>query len=105
MIYVGGARTNNNVEGWHRSINAFVGCKNPSVYEFLENAIKMQGFQEAWIARIDAGEPPEPGKKIYRDYEARLQRLVGYYIEPMYQEELIRYIRSIASVLSFDVPV
>lgn len=71
----------------------------------MENIIEVQGVQELKIAKIEAGEEPDPPKRKYRDYEARLKRLVEGYLDNFSDDELIRYIRSIASVLKFDITV
>jgi hypothetical protein len=92
------------VEGWHRSINEYIGCKHPSLYRFLENIIEVQGLQEMRIAKIESGEEPEKKIRIiYRDYESRLKTLVQGYRTDFSKDDLVRYIRSIATVLNFDI--
>lgn len=63
----------------------------------------MQGIQELRIAKIDAGEDPEPSRRKYRDYESRLRKLVDDFSNDLEGDAFIRYIRSIASVLKFDI--
>lgn len=75
------------------------------MYRFLENIIEIQGYQECKIAKIEAGEKPDPPKRIYRDLEARLKRLVDGYQTNFEDNELMRYVRSIASVLKFDITI
>lgn len=63
----------------------------------------MQGYQEARIAKIDAGEEPEKPKRKYRDYESRLRKIVNNYTDDLAGDGLVRYIRSVATVLKFDI--
>lgn len=63
----------------------------------------MQGIQELRIAKIDAGEDPEPRKRKYRDYESRLKKIVERYTDDLTGDGLVRYIRSVATVLKFDI--
>lgn len=93
------------MEAWHRGLNEHIACKHPCLYRFLENIIEVQGTQECNIAKIEAGEEPERQRKIYRDYEDRLKQLVDRYKSDLKDDELALYVRSIASVLSFDVTV
>lgn len=55
------------------------------------------------IAKIEAGEEPVPPKRIYRDYEFRLKKLTEGYQTDFDADQLVRYVRSIASVLKFDI--
>lgn len=93
------------MEAWHRGLNEHIACKHPCLYRFLENIIEVQGTQECNIAKIEAGEEPERQRKIYRDYEVRLKELVDRYKNDFKDDELVLYVRSIASVLSFAVTV
>lgn len=85
-------------------MNEHIGCKHPCLYRFLENVIEIQGFQELRVAKIEGGEEPER-KRTYRDYEARLKNMVDNYNKEFEDDELIRYVRSIASVLKFDLTI
>lgn len=69
----------------------------------MENIVQMQGVQELRIAQIEAGEQPEPPKRKYRDYEKRLKTIVGEYTDELTGDDLKRYIRSVATVLNFDI--
>lgn len=86
-------------------MNEHVGCKHPCLYRFLENIIEIQGVQEFKIAKIEAGEEPEQPKRRYRDFESRLKKMVDGYKSELDDEELTRYVRSIATVLKFDFTV
>ena len=105
MFSIGIGRTNNAVEGWHRAISEHIGCKHPCLYRFLENVIEVQAIQECKIAKIESGEEPDKPKRKYRDYEARLKRLTEGYKPNFNNDELVRYVRSISSVLNFDITI
>lgn len=75
------------------------------MYRFLENIIEIQGVQELKIAKIEGGEEPNRSRRNYRDYEARLKKMIEQYNKDFEDDELVRYVRSIATVLKFDLTV
>ena len=85
-------RTNNSVEGWHRSFQASVGCYHPNFWKFLNFLKNQQSFQQVRMAQLLAGHPPPPQRKRYADHHARLVRVVRDYRN----QGIIDYLRCIA---------
>ena len=58
-------RTTNHLEGWHNRVSGMFNYDHPSIWE----------HGNMFLAQMTAGAPP-PRKRIYRDVDTRLQRLV-----------------------------
>ena len=78
-VHAGLPRTNNNIEGWHRHMDASVGCHHPSIWTFLDVLKKEQALNRINILQIIAGEGPPPQRRIYRNITQRLETLVAAY--------------------------
>lgn len=73
---IGIPRTNNNVAGWHNSMNSLVSCQHPKIFKFVDSLMKEQDAQELKIIQINAGEKgPKKGLK-YARLDDRLLKLV-----------------------------
>lgn len=74
-------RTNNSVEGWHRSFSSHLSVHHPSIWKFIEGLRKEQSLNELKIEQYIAGEPLRKQKKIYRDTAKRIETIVSEYGE------------------------
>lgn len=92
-------RTNNNVEGWHRSFNELVRQKHPSFWELIRCLKVEQSRTELTVAAIRSGVSQPPPVKKYRDLNERIRSIVLKYDDPMYTDK-IEYVKSIANNLS-----
>lgn len=92
-------RTNNAVEGWHRSFSELIGANHPTIWKFID-ALKMeQNMNEAKIEQFIAGHQPNAGKRIYKETAARIKTIVADYN----QRPILDYLRGIAHNLSLQV--
>ena len=86
-------RTNNSVEGWHRSFQQTIDCHHPSVFKLIGQFRKEQDKVEIEIARFQAGNrQPEASKAKYVQLIRRLRNLVPTYDDT----ECLEYLRRIA---------
>ncbi|XP_076056312.1 uncharacterized protein LOC143034261 [Oratosquilla oratoria] len=90
-------RTNNSVEGWHRSFLANTGCCHPNIWIFISKPQKEQSLQEFSICQSAAGIANEGSRKRYKDYSQRIVSLVNDYDN----RDIFDYLRGIAYNLSF----
>lgn len=56
-------RTNNAVEGWHNAMTTAIGCKNPSIWTFVEKLKGEQDRQETRMAQITAMNGGQPRRQ------------------------------------------
>ena len=90
-------RTNNSVEGWHRSFLASVGCCHPNVWKFLTCIKREQSLQQIKLAQCAAGFDKEPSRKKYLDVSKRIISVVNNYEN----QDVLEYLRRIAYNLQF----
>jgi hypothetical protein len=94
---LGAVRTNNRLEGWNNSFNAYLGRTKPSFYTFL---LKLHGelasSRHDWLTYKDGGAPKKQKAK-YCALNARLSNLVTSY-NPT---SILHYLRSITHVNQF----
>ena len=90
-------RTNNSVEGWHRSFVSFAGCSHPVIWKFLSLLEREINFQDVQMTQITAGIASEPPRKKYKDAASRITSIVQTYQEKTYLD----YLRGIAFNLGF----
>ena len=57
-------RTNNAVEGWHRSFQANVGAYHPNFWRFIDILKREQNLTQVNIAQARAGHPAEPQRNL-----------------------------------------
>ena len=90
-------RTNNSIEGWHRSFNAQVSSYHPTFWKFLDNIKREESLTRVQILHCFGGHAPPPQRRRYVDSSARILRIVDDYPnrEPIY------YLQSIAHNLSY----
>lgn len=93
-------RTNNAVEGWHNSINQFVGCKNPSIWTFIEKIKKEQSVQELKMVEMLQNNGATKKKK-YFDHDLNIYMIVKTYTDDRSKYKLCEYLEAIANHLSY----
>ena len=59
-------RTNNNVEGWHRHMQANISAYHPNFWHFLVILRREQALNEVVITQMLAGEPAPTQRPKYR---------------------------------------
>ena len=72
-------RTNNAVEGWHRSFQANVGAYHPNFWKFIDILKREQNLPQVNIAQARAGHQPEPQRRRYLDSNQRIKNIVQDY--------------------------
>ena len=72
-------RTNNSIEGWHRSFNARVSSYHPTFWKFLDNRKREESLTRVQILHCLRGHAPPPKRRRYVDSSARILRIVDYY--------------------------
>ena len=79
-------RTNNSIEGWHRSFNAQVSSYHPTFWKSLDNLNREESLTRAQILHCLGGHAPPPQRQRYVDSSARILRIVDDYShrEPIY---------------------
>ena len=90
-------RTNNSIEGWHRSFNVQVSSYHPTFWKFVDNLKREELLTRVQILHCLGGHAPPPQRWRYVDSSARILRIVDDYPnrEPIY------YLQSIAHNLSY----
>jgi hypothetical protein len=90
-------KTNNSVEGWHRSFQSHMGCCHPNIWKFIDFIKKEQSLQEVYCTQINSGHCLPKQKKKYIDSSSRILTVVKNFNE----STIIEYLRGIAHNLSF----
>lgn len=90
-------RTNNVVEGWHRSFAELMGCHHPSLWKFINVLRLEQNRNEVTLEQHLAGQPAAPKKKKYRDCDVRIATIVARYEDT----GSIDYLRAVAHNFNF----
>ena len=70
-----GPRTNNNVEGFHSRVNRLLPHRHPNIYRFVELIKGIDKCERAKLIQINAGAPPPPRRRVYRELDTRVRRL------------------------------
>ena len=90
-------RTNNSVEGWHRSFQAGLGSYHPNFWRFLSYLISEDAVHELRRSQMLVGQQAPPPRKRYADCNARLLTVVRDYS----QRDGLDYLRGVAYNISF----
>uniref|UniRef100_A0A915I2P6 Uncharacterized protein n=1 Tax=Romanomermis culicivorax TaxID=13658 RepID=A0A915I2P6_ROMCU len=69
-----------------------IGASHPTIWKFISTLKNQQSFNEARIEQYLAGQAPPPGKKKYRDCNARLRAIVNDFDN----HNLLDYLRGIS---------
>ena len=89
-------RTNNAVEGWHRSFQANVGAYHPNFWKFIDILKCEQNLTQVNIAQARAGHQPEPQRRRYLDINQRIKNIVQDY----HNYDIMQYLRDLAHNIS-----
>ena len=90
-------KTNNSVEGWHRSFQSNVGSYHPTLWKFITFIQREQALQQVHCIQVLAGHPSQPQRKKYADLNTRILTIVRSYSD----RNIMDYLRGIAHNLSF----
>ena len=90
-------RTNNSVEGWHRSFQCSLSACHPTFWKFLDLLKKEEGLIRVKILQSLGGHVPPPQRRRYAESAHRILRIVNEYPN----RERLHYLRSIAHNLSY----
>ena len=85
-------RTNNAVEGWHRSFQANVGAYHPNFWKFIDILKGEQNLTQVNIAQARAGHQPEPQRRRYLDSNQRIKNIVQDY----HNRDIMQYLQGLA---------
>ena len=86
------ARTNNSIEGWHRSFQATVGASHPSCWNFMEKLIQDHRLHCVNLLQVLGGHAVPPVRRQYFDANQRLIRILDNFPNL----DAMQYLRSIA---------
>ena len=92
-------RTNNSLEGWHRSFLSQLGATHPTIWKFIEALLDQQSMSELEILQRSPAATSQPQRKIYRDLNSRICSIV----EDFDNKALIKYVTSIAHNVVLNV--
>ena len=90
-------RTENSVEGWHRSFQAGFGSYYPIFWRYLSHLIKEDAVHELRRSQLLVGQQAPPSRKRYADCNARLLTVV----RDCAQRDGLGYLRGVAYNISF----
>lgn len=90
-------KTNNAVEGWHRSFQSNVGSSHPTIWKFIGFLQREQALQQVYITQMLAGHPSQTPRKKYADSYERILTIVRSYRN----RSIMDYLFGIAHNLSF----
>ena len=88
-------RSSNIAEGWHNGFSSMMGCKNPTLWKFLEVLKDEQVFTDVKLTKYNHREDPEPRKKKWVNLDNRLST----FAETYEIEEMLDYMKYIGNVL------
>lgn len=94
---IGMSKTNNAVEGWHRSFESQISASHPSIWKFLEGIKREHALSELKIEQYSAGAPPSTPRKKYKDSADRIKRIV----ERFDPTSIVDYVRGIAHNIGY----
>lgn len=86
------ARTNNNIEAWHRRFETIVIRYHLGIYVTIKEFQKEQHHTDTQVSQLLAGRQPQAPRKKIRDREQRIQRIFDHYEE----RNPLEFIRGIA---------
>lgn len=72
-------KTNNSIEGWHRSYGESVGACHPNIWKFINCLKKEQSYNELKVEQILGGANIEQPRKKYKDCAAKIKAIVAQY--------------------------
>lgn len=90
-------RTNNSVEGWHRSFQGHLSSCHPNFWKFINVLKKEESYVRASILQHQGGHPVPAQRRRYADCNERIMRILDDYPN----RQILDYLRSIAHNLAF----
>lgn len=91
-------KTNNAVEGWHRSFESTIQTSHANFYKLVNALKKEHTLMEKKYEEQVAGEPPTKRRKVYQDCAMRLQHLVAEYTQ---EDDVVEYLCGVAYNFTF----
>ena len=95
-------KTNNKIEGWHRSFNALNGCKKPQMYIYVNSIKKVQADTNFVFDKLLKDVMPEKRRRldVVAKTHEQLYDVVQQY--KSYEDKLV-YMEDIAKLLGHPV--
>ena len=90
-------KTNNSVEGWHRSFQCNIRSCHPTIWKFIGFIQREQALQKVHCTQLLAGYPSQPPRNKYAHSNARILNIVRSYSD----HSMMNYLRGIAHNLTF----
>ena len=90
-------RTNNNVEGWNRKMQAAIACNHPNLWRFITVLKREYGVNNMLIDQALGGHAVPPPRKKYRCCNTRIVNIV----EDFTNRNHLDFLRGIALNLQF----
>lgn len=91
-------RTNNSVEGWHRSFSELMARTNPTFWRFMNTLQIEQGKNENMIAKYLSGENPPKRLDKYVKLDKRIQNVMSKFSSTTLQD----YVKSVSYLISVE---
>ena len=73
-------RTNIDLEGWHNRFSNSIEHRHAHVWIFIDGLKQDSSLNHLLMAQMTAGAPNPPQRRIYREVNERIQRLVAAYL-------------------------
>ena len=80
-------KTNNSIEGWHRSFSSLMASSNPNFWRFLEILKKEEGLTRLKLEQLTSGINPPPSKRIYIETARIFWSDTSYYEISYYEDK------------------
>ena len=93
-------RTNNSVGGWHRGFEFLFSKKNSTIWDVLRAFQRDETISRKVIQDLRSGVNPEPPRKKYKSYSARILRIVQNYGSNLYENDNFQYIPDVSNLLT-----
>ena len=90
-------RTNNNIEGWHRRLQAAVSAHHPNIWKFIKVLKRKQSLVDVEVNQALGRHEPAPQRRQYAALDTRILTLVRDYGN----RDVLDYLRGIGHNLSF----
>ena len=90
-------KTNNAVEGWHRSFETQVAACHPNIWKFIECIKREQAYNEVQIEQLLSGANSGISKKRYRDTAERLRNIA----KSFNADRILEYLGFVSNNLAF----
>ena len=78
-VHADETRTNNAIEGWHHRLNGRIARAHPNTHQLVATIKEEQAATDMTIRHADQGMAPPRRRRVYRELQARLDRLLDQY--------------------------